>query len=70
MEKWESNVSKNTSEDTQDSGVQFITLAGPRGIGSEQGPWHFRETRFYTLTKWLFTCSELFLMYVIQFYDM
>ena len=34
----ESAVSKHTSEDTQDSGVQFITPAGPRGIGSQQGP--------------------------------
>ena len=28
----ESGVAKHTSEDTQDSGVQFIMPAGPRGI--------------------------------------
>ena len=30
--------SQNTSEDTQDSGEQFIMPAGPRGICSQQGP--------------------------------
>ena len=34
----EPGVAKHTLEDTQDSGVQFITPAGPRGIGSQQGP--------------------------------
>ena len=48
MEKWESRVAKHTSEDTQDSGQQFITPVHPRGISSEQGPQHFQETRFYT----------------------
>ena len=44
----ESRVAKHTSEDTQDSGQQFITPVRPRGISSEQGPQHFQETRFYT----------------------
>ena len=48
MEKWKSRVAKHTLEDTQDSGVQFIIPARPRGIGSEQGPRDFQETRFYT----------------------
>ena len=48
MDKWESNVSKRTSEDTQDSRVQFITPARSRGIGSKEGPRHFQETWFYT----------------------
>ena len=30
--------SQNTSEDTQDSGEEFITPVGPRGISSQQGP--------------------------------
>ena len=34
----ESRAAKHTSEDTQDSGVQFIMPAGPRGISSQQGP--------------------------------
>ena len=53
--KWESGVAKYTSEDTQNSGVQFITPAGPRIIGSQQGPRWFQETRFYTpsLCDWL-----------------
>ena len=34
----ESRVAKHTPEDTQDSGVQFIMPAGPRGISSQQGP--------------------------------
>ena len=45
----ESEVTKHTSEDTQDNGEQFITPAGPRGISSQQGLWWFRGTRFYTL---------------------
>ena len=34
----ESGVKKHSLEGTQDSGVQFIMLADPRGIGSQQGP--------------------------------
>ena len=34
----ESGVAKHALEDTQDSGVQFIMPAGPRGISSQQGP--------------------------------
>ena len=45
MESW---VTKHTWETTQDSGVQFITPAGPRGISSQQGPWCFWEAQFYT----------------------
>ena len=48
MGKWESRVAKHTSEDTQDSGVPFITPARPRGIRSKQGPQHLLEIRFYT----------------------
>ena len=44
----ESRVAKHTSEDTQDSAVQFITPAGPRGISSQQGPGCFWEAQFYT----------------------
>ena len=51
----ESGVTKYTSEDSQDR-VQFIppvyigiAVSIPRGIGSQQGPWWFRRTRFYTL---------------------
>ena len=45
----ESGVAKHTSEDSQDSRVQFITPAGPRGIGSQQGPGRWlRRTQFYT----------------------
>ena len=42
----ESGVPKHTSEDTRDSGGLFVT---PRGTGSQQGPWWFRRTWFYTL---------------------
>ena len=46
----ESEVTKHTSEDTQDNGEQFITPAVViRGIGSQQGPCWFRRTRVYTL---------------------
>ena len=34
----ESGVAKHASEDTQDSGVQFITPVGPREISFQQGP--------------------------------
>ena len=34
----ESGVAKQTSEDTPDNGVQFITPVGARGISSQQGP--------------------------------
>ena len=44
----ESIVTKYTSEDTQDSGVQFIMPVGPRGISSQQGP-QFLRPRFYIL---------------------
>ena len=59
---------KHTSEDTQDSGVQFITPAGPRGISSQQGPWCFWENQFYTpyyVTGYMLATSFL---YMIEFY--
>lgn len=43
----ESIVTKHISENSQDSGVQFIMPVGPRGIGSQQGP-RFLRTWFYT----------------------
>ena len=64
MEKWESRVAKHTSEDTQDSGQQFITPACPRGIGSKQGPRHFQETRFYTLHWMSVYMFATFFMYM------
>ena len=65
----ESRVAKHTSEDTQDSGVQFITPAGPREIGSQQGPWCFWEAQFYTphyVTAYMLATSWL---YTIEFYN-
>ena len=65
----ESRVAKHTSEDTQDSGVQFIIPAGPRGISSQQGPWCFWEAQFYTphyVTGYMLATSFL---YMIEFYN-
>ena len=60
---------KHTSEDTQDSGVQFITPVGPRGISSLlQGPWCFWKVHFYTphyMTGYMLTTS---LLHMIEFY--
>ena len=42
-----SGAPKHTSEDSQDSGVQFITPASPRGISSQQGTLMFLRP-FYT----------------------
>ena len=61
--------SQNTSEDTQDSGEQFIMPAGPRGISSQQGPWCFWEAHFYTphyMTGYMLATS---LLYMIEFYN-
>ena len=65
----ESGVAKHTLEDTQDSGVQFITPMGPRGISSQQGPWCFWEAQFYTphyMTGYMLATS---LLYMIEFYN-
>ena len=66
----ESGVAKHTSEDTQDSGVQFIMPAGPRGISSQQGPWFFLTGQFYTpdyLTGYMLATT---LWYMIEFYKL
>ena len=60
---------KHTSEDTQDSGVQFIMPAGSRGIISQQGPWCFWEAQVYTphyMTGYMLATS---LLYMIEFYN-
>ena len=62
-------VAKHTSEDTQDSGGQFITPADPRGISFQQGPWCFWEDQFYTrhyVTGYMLATS---LFYMIEFYN-
>ena len=65
MEKWESRVAKHASEDTQDSRVQFFTPARPRGIVPSKDPDIFERLSSISLTKWLFTCLQLFWMYMI-----
>ena len=58
-----------TREAPQDSEVQFIMPAGPRGISSQQGLWYFWEDQFYTphyMTGYMLATS---LLYMIEFYN-
>ena len=54
----ESRVSKHTSEDTQDSGVQFITPKGPRESVSNKDHDVSERPSFITPTLSLVTCSQ------------
>lgn len=66
----ESRVAKHALEDTQDSGVQFITPVGPRGISSQQGPWCFWEAQFYTPHYMIGYMLATSLLYMIEFYNL
>ena len=76
----ESGVTKHTSEDIQDNGVQFIMPAGPRKISTQQGPWCFWEAQFYTRPHFLLPhapcyvtgyvlANSLCMLYMIEFYN-
>lgn len=66
----ESRVAKHTSEDTHDSGVEFITPAGYKGNQFPTRNPDVSETQFYTphyVTDYMLATSSL---YITEFYIM